>query len=119
MKFYHGTDNPDLKILTTDFANEGYVFLTKSYPFAVLYGGSSVRFWAFNKETGKLVIREVCEDGLKKMYKGKTFYIYTTEDIEQVEEYEYCGAKNYKTKQNVKLESKETVVDAYDKIINL
>lgn len=119
MKYYHGSDNPNLKILTTEFANHGAVFLTKRYSSALLYAASSVRFWNYDKESDRIIFRELSENGLEKMYKGKQCYIYTTEDVEDVEEYIHCGCENYKTNNNVKLESKEVVDDAYDKIMEL
>ena len=119
MKFLHGSDNPNLTELTTEFSNHGAVYLTKRYSSAVLYGGCSIRFWDYDKVDDKLIIREVCEDSLEKMYKGKTFYIYTTENVEDVEEYEVSGCTNYKTLHNVKLVEKEVVSDAYEKIMEL
>lgn len=119
MKFYHGSDNPNLTELTTEFANHDAVFLTKRYGSAMLYAASTVRFWNYDKETDRIVFREVAENGLEKMYKGKECYIYTTEDIEDYEEYEHNGCKNYKTFRSVKLESKEIIHNAYDKIMEL
>lgn len=119
MKFYHGSDNPNIKELSMNYANHGAVYLTKRYEIALFYAACSVRFWNYDKENDKLIIREVCKDSLKKMYQGKQCYIYTTEDIADFEEYKHMGCKNYRTYQNVKLESKETIVDAYEKIMEL
>lgn len=119
MKYYHGSNNPNLTELSIHYANHGAVFLTKRYASALLYAASTCRFWKYDKQEDKIIFREVAENGLEKMYKGKKCYIYTTEDVKNVEEYEYNGCKNYKTLNNVKLESKETIEDAYEKIMEL
>lgn len=119
MKYYHGSNNPNLAELSIHYTNHGAVFLTKRYASALLYAASTCRFWKYDKQEDKIIFREVAENGLEKMYKGKKCYIYTTEDVKNVEEYEHNGCKNYKTLNNVKLESKETIEDAYEKIMEL
>jgi len=119
MKFYHGSDNGNLIKLTVEKSNDGYIYLTPMYPFAVLYAGNSTRFWTFDKEKQKLVIREVCKDSLKKMYKGRKCYIYSTDEISDYEESEYLGRKTFRTKKDVVLKEKEVINDAYDKIMEM
>ncbi len=80
-KYYHGSRNGGLKELSLDKSVDGYVWLAEQYEFAILYGANSTRFWCYNNETNKLVIREVCEDSLEKMYKGKECYIYSATKV--------------------------------------
>ncbi len=119
MKYYHGSRVKDLKMLSLDKSNDGYVWLAESYEFAVLYGANAVRFWKVNENNGKLIIREVAENCLEKMYKGKECYIYSAEDVGEFEQANHLGRKSIKLKHDVNLKLEEHIVDAYDKIMRL
>lgn len=119
MKYYHGSRTKNLKMLTLDKSNDGYVWLAEQYEFAVLYGASPVRFWGFNKQTNKLVIREICESCFEKMYKNKKFYIYSATEVGEFEQSDHLGRKSIRCKHDVKLNLEETVEDAYKKIMEL
>lgn len=119
--YYHGSRNGDIKELTIAKSNDGYVWLIEDYCFAVLYAGSSVRFWACNKDNGRLIIREMCEHGLEKMYKGVKCYIYCIEDenVGEFERYDYKGRKSIRTTHDVKVDKRIVIDDAYDEIMRL
>lgn len=70
MRYYHGSRSKDLKRLTLENSNDGYVWLAEQYEFAVLYAGNSLRFWDYNFDTNKLIIREIAENCFERLYKG-------------------------------------------------
>ena len=119
--YYHGSRNGDIKELTLDKSNDGYVWLIENYAFAVVYGGCSVRFWAANKQNNKPIVREVCEDSLEKMYKGVKCYVYCVddEDVGEYEQYDYKGRKSIRLKHNVKVKNRIVIEDAYEEIMRL
>ena len=119
MVYYHGSPNGDIKELTTEQSNDGYVWLAEDYSFALLYAGSPIRFWAVDKETGKLIIREVKPGSLELMYKNKLCYIYSISNVGDFEQYNFKGRKSIRLNHNVKIENKEVIPDAYDKIMEL
>lgn len=119
MKYYHGSRVKDLKKLTLDKSNDGYVWLAESYEFAVMYGANSIRFWKVNPKTGKLILREVAPNCFEKMYKGKQCYIYSADKVGDFEQADYLGRKSIKLKHDVNLNLEEYVPDAYDKIMAL
>ncbi|MBR6778765.1 MAG: hypothetical protein IKM43_01245 [Clostridia bacterium] len=119
MKYYHGSQNGNLTKLSLDKSVDGYVYLTPDYNFAVLYAGSLLRFWKYDFEQQKLIIREVVKDGLKKMYKNKPCYIYSTEELGEHEEMDVMGRKTVRMQHDVELTDKQYIPDAYEKIIEL
>ena len=119
MKYYHGSKNGNLTELMVEKSNDGYVYLTPNYGAAVLYGACPVRFWNWHQTKNKLIIREVAKDGFKTMYKGVSFYIYSTDDIGEHEISNVNGRPAVKMKHDVKLKEKEFVPDAYEKIMEL
>lgn len=119
MKYYHGSPKSDLKELTIERSNDGYVWLAENYEYAVLYGGCPVRFWRVNKTNGKLVIFEVAKDSLLRMYKGKKCYIYSTENVGEFEQFDYIGRKSIRLTHDVEIKLDEVVLDVYEKIIEL
>ena len=82
MKLYHGSQNGNLKELTTNFKTareneEGKVFLTDSYACAFMYGACSSRFYGYDKENDVLVIQEKAPNGLKKnVFWTRLFYLF-------------------------------------------
>ena len=80
MRYYHGSRNENLKELTTNHYG-GKLYITDSYPMAIMYGGCSLRNWNYDKEKDLLILYEVTEDAFNKMYKGRKCFIYTC-DVE-------------------------------------
>ena len=119
MKYYHGSPNGSLTELTTEKSNDGYVWLAEDYCFAVMYAGNPTRFWAVDEATGKLIIREVQQGALELMYKNKPCYIYTFSNVGEFEQYNHKGRKSIRLNHNIKIEEKEVIPDAYNKIIEL
>ena len=119
MKYYHGSPNGNLNELTTEKSNDGYIWLAEDFCFALLYAGCPIRFWAVDKETGKLIIREVKEGSLKLMYKNKPCYIYSFTNVGEFEQYNHKGRKSIRLSHNLKTENKEYIPDAYEKILEL
>ncbi len=119
IKYYHGSRNADLKTLCIEKPRRNYVYLTPQYEFALMYAGNSLRFWNFNFETNKLIIREVAPNSLEKLYKGKTCYIYSATEVGEFERADCNGRKAIKMKHNVDLTFEEVVPDAYEKIMQL
>lgn len=119
--YYHGSRNGEIKELTLEKSHDGYVWLAEDYCFAVLYAGNSVRFWGINRNNGKLRIRELCENGLEKMYKGVKCYIYCVEDenVGEFERYDYKGRKSIRVQHDVKIDKRIVIDDAYDEIMRL
>lgn len=60
MKYYHGSRVKNLKKLTLDKSNDGYVWLAESYEFAVMYGANSIRFWKVNPTNGQVDFARSC-----------------------------------------------------------
>lgn len=119
MKYYHGSRNGDLKKLTTEKSNDGYIWLAEDYCFAVLYAGNGVRFWAVDEKTGKLKIREVQPGSLELMYKNKPCYIYSIENVGEFEQYNHRGRKSIRLNHDVEIREKEFIPDTYEKIMQL
>lgn len=119
MKFYHGSNNPNLKELTTEHYM-GKLYLTDSYPMAIMYGGCPLRNWSYNKEKDLLILNEVNENAFEIMYKGKSFYVYTCEVDDALKDETNISNHTYIVKHNVKLnKEKEVILDAYEKILEL
>ena len=119
MKFYHGSNNANLKELTTDHYM-GKLYLTDSYSMAIMYGGCPLRNWNYNKEKDLLILNEVNEKAFEIMYKGKTCYIYTCEVRDAIKDETNISNHTYIVNHNVKLnEEKEIIIDAYEKILEL
>ena len=119
MTFYHGSDNEFLKELTTEHYG-GKVYITDSYPLAVMYGGCPIRSWGYDKEKDLLLIYENNKDALIKMYKGVTCYIYSCEVDDAIKDESNRSNHTYIVNHNVKLkENKEIISDAYEKILEL
>lgn len=118
--YYHGSKNPDIKELTIDKSNDGYVWLIENFACAVAYAGSGVRFWAVDS-SGKPALREVCEDCVKKMYKGVKCYIYciADQDVGEYERCDYKGRKIIRLTHNVKVTNVIKIDDAYEEIMRL
>lgn len=119
MKYYHGSPKGDLTKLTTEKSVDGYVWLAEDYCFAVMYAANHIRFWNVDKETGKLIIREVKPNSLELMYKNKPCYIYSVEKVGEFEQYDYNGRKSIRLKHDINLEEVEFIPDAYSKIKEL
>ena len=119
MKYYHGSRTRDLKKLSIDKSNDGYVWLTEQYEFAVLYAGNSVRFWDYNFKTNKLIIREIAENCFKKMYKGVDCYIYIGKNIGEFDRFDHRGRRSIRCGHDVDLVLFEHIPDVYDKIMEL
>ena len=75
MKYYHGSSDGSLKELTTSHYG-GKLYVTDSYPMAIMYAGCSLRNWNYDKDRDLLILYEVCENAFEKMYKDKKCYIY-------------------------------------------
>jgi len=120
MKFYHGSPNGNLKKLTMDKANHGAIFLAEDYCFAVMYGGCSLRFWN-TTEDGKLIIREVVENGLEILYKNKPCYVYSVDEskLKDYKRTEYNRRKTIEVTHDVELDEVEYIPDVLEKIIQL
>ena len=73
MKYYHGSRNGNLTELTVEKSNDGYVYLTPDYSFAVMYGACPLRFWDFHVVKKKLIIREIAKMVLKPCIKACHF----------------------------------------------
>lgn len=119
MKYYHGSSNGELTKLTLNKSNDGYIYLTPDYATAVFYGGAPIRFWAWNNQTQKLVVREMCKNCLKKLYKGKSCYVYATENVVKFKTDNYKGRPAIKLAHDVTLEEKEFIPDVYKKLLQL
>ena len=119
MKYYHGSPNGNLTELKTQKSNDGYIWLAEDYCFALLYAGNPVRFWAVDKESGRLIIREVQPNSLELMYKNKPCYIYSISNVGEFEQYNFKGRKSIRLNYDVKIEEKEFIPDAYEKMLEL
>lgn len=119
MLYYHGSSNGKLKKLSLKKSNDGYVYLTPSYEAALMYGACTLRFWDWDRDENKLIIREVSPNSLETMYKGKTTYIYSTEEIGEHEDVNSHGRPAVKMKHDVVLKDCEVVNDSYEKMIQL
>lgn len=125
MKVYHGSRNGNLKALTTNYARRGTknaIYLTENYEVAVFYAGCSLRFWKID-ETGKLIVREQCQNGLDILYGKRPCYIYSL-NIEEIGEYEidvYHGRKSIRCFHDVDLTNAklEYIPDALEKLLQL
>ncbi len=116
--YYHGSRDANLKVLVTEKSKDGYVYLTPDYNTAVMYGASSLRFWAWDT-TNRLIIREIGPNMLEKLYKGTSCYIYSTTDIGEFEDSNNNGRPGVKAKHDVKLKKSEYIADSYEKIMEL
>ena len=119
MKYYHGSRDGNIKKLTTQKSNDGYVWLAEDYCFVVLYAGNQTRFWAVDENTGKLIVREVQPGSLELMYKNKPCYIYSVENVGDFEQYDRKGRKSIRLNHDVDVAEKEFIPDAYEKITQL
>lgn len=121
MRFYHGSREDGLKILSLEKSKDGNIYMTNDYATALMYAGNGFRSWEFHEDENKLYIVERCEDMVKKLYGGRKCYIYTTEDVEDYEiiTQKPTNKKAYIVKHDVKLVEKETIDDAYQKIMEL
>ena len=119
MKYYHGSKNGELKQLTLEKSNDGYIYLTSNYAAAVFYGGAPIRFWSWNKQKQIFIVREMCRGGLKKLYKGVSCWLYLTENVGEFENDYYMGCPSIKMKHSVDLPEKEFVPDVYKKFLEL
>lgn len=119
MKYYHGSPNGEISKLTVEKSVDGYVWLAQDYCFALLYGANHTRFWAVDKNTNKLIIREVQPGSLELMYKNKSCYIYSTENVGEFEQFDFAGRKSIRLSHDVEIETKEYIPDAFEKIKEL
>ncbi|MBQ8615527.1 MAG: hypothetical protein IJ415_03065, partial [Clostridia bacterium] len=115
MRYYHGSPNGNLTKLTTKKSVDGYVWLAEDYCFALMYAANHTRFWAVDKETGKLIIREVKPNSLELMYKNKPCYIYSVKNVGEFERYDHKGRKSIRLDHDVEINEKEFIPDAYEK----
>ena len=120
MKFYHGSPNGNLKKLTMEKANHGAIFLAEDYCFAVFYAGCPLRFWE-TTEDGKLIIRELAENGLEILYKNKSCYVYSVDEskLNDYKRTEYLRRKTIEVTHDVELNESEFIPDALEKILQL
>lgn len=119
MKFYHGTNNPNLKELTIDHYM-GKLYVTDSYKMALMYAACPLRNWNYNKEKDLLILNEVNENAFNIMYKGKVCYIYTCEVEDAIKDETNISNHTYIVKHNVTLnKEKEVILDAYERILEL
>ena len=119
MRYYHGSRSKDLKRLTLENSNDGYVWLAEQYEFAVLYAGNSLRFWDYNFDTDKLIIREIAENCFERLYKGVECYIYSAEDVGEYERSDRHGRRSIRCQHDVDLTLYEYIPDVYEKIMQL
>lgn len=123
MKFYHGTQNGELKKLlasrkSTREKDEGNVYLTDDYGCAFMYAACSIR--SFFVSNGKLCLREVAPDAFKKMYSGHGCYIFTIEvdgarKVKHITDHVYVYDKDIELDPN----KREWVEDCYQKMLEL
>lgn len=119
MRYYHGSKNPCLKELTTDHYG-GKLYVTDSYEMALLYAGCSLRSWNYDRENDILYIIEMGKDAFKKMYKGKTCYIYTCDIDDASKDNGNISSHTYTVNHNVILnEEREIIQDVYAKFLEL
>lgn len=119
MKYYHGSRSNNLKVLSIEKSNDGYVWLTEQYEFALLYAANSLRFWDYDFKTNRLIIREISENSFEKMYKGVECFIYYAEDVQDSEQVNHMGRPSIRCTHDVNLSLYEHIPDAYDKIMEL
>lgn len=115
MKYYHGSQNPNIEKLTTDHSRDGFVYATTNRLVALTY---AVKCFPnlFSTQNGKECFYELKPNLFEKMIKGKKAYIYTLEDknFEPVEQSKMCGHQGcFKINQDVNVVEKEEVADAY------
>lgn len=121
MEYYHGSKNGNLTELTTEKANHNGIYFAEDYCFAVMYAGNGLRFWAVDKPTGKLIVREVGENALELLYKNQPCYIYKVkeEDLGCFNRADFKGRKSVVVTHNVKLSEKEFIPDCLEKLYEL
>lgn len=124
MKFYHGTQNKDLKKLVINHNKsenlQGEIYLTSSYAMSLMYAGCPVRLFRWDKEKNKLIIRECCKDGLKIMYKGVKCYIFTCSAPKAKKVEKHHSGHVYVSSEEVILdENPEVITDVYEKLLEL
>lgn len=119
MRYYHGSRNEFLRELTTDHY-DGKLYVTDSYPMAVMYAGCSLRNWKYDRENDLLILYEVTDKAFEKMYKGRKCYIYTCEIEDAVKDEGNISNHTFKVNHNVLLnDEKEVIDDVYEKILSL
>lgn len=119
MRYYHGSRNGNLKELTTSHYG-GKLYVTDSYPMAIMYAGCSLRNWNYDKENDVLILYEVTDNAFKKMYKGKKCYIYTCDIEDAVKDERNISNHTFTVSHNVELnEEKEVIEDVFEKILSL
>ncbi len=120
MIFYHGSKNPDLKLLEKNHSRDGFVYATTDKLVALTYAARSFPN-LFTTQNGKIYFFELAPNLFEKMTKGKCCYIYTLEDkgfSPVVQKNQKCAHQNcYCTANDVKITSREEITDAYDELL--
>lgn len=79
MIFYHGSKNPDLKLLEKEHSRDGYVYATTDKLVSLTYAARSFPN-LFSTQNGEICFFELAPNLFEKMTKGKSCYIYRLED---------------------------------------
>lgn len=125
MEIYHGSKNGRLKKLKVERAkteSNGAVCFAEDYAVAVFYAGCPVRYWNTDA-TGKLIVREQCENGLEIMYKNQPCYVYAVDDKDlgeyKIETHNKRKERKYFHDVDLKNAKVEYIPDALDKLLEL
>jgi len=117
MKFYHGSQNGNLKELNLQHYS-GKIYLTDDEYVAFFYAGSSLRFGGYSKD-GKVVFQEKCSNCFKMQFAGHGCFIYQCE-VENFEVINHHFANHvYVSQEKAELKLIETVDDCYAKLLEL
>lgn len=117
--FYHGTDNGSLTQLSTQKSKyDGKIFVTNREEVAIWYTVKTFWYMYGKDERGNITFDEVIPNQLEKMYKGKTGYIYTCENLDY-EEYQSPVPNAWVSTKDVCLTSKKEISDVYQHILML
>lgn len=120
MIFYHGSTNPNLKLLEKSHSKDGYVYATTDKLVALTYAAR--RFPnLFTTQNDKIYFFELAPNLFEKMTKGRSGYIYTLKDNDfspVIQQKQKCAHQNcYRTTNDVQILSKEKITDIYEELL--
>ncbi|MEX0361530.1 MAG: hypothetical protein AB3N10_11165 [Allomuricauda sp.] len=120
--YFHGSPVGGVEFLKpneTTFrkGDDAHVYLTSNKAHATLYAAKCHMYpYGFDKETGLPKFPEPFEDCLKEFYEGKSGYLYSVEESDEISPLE--GIKYaFHTKKSVRVKSEEYIEDVYRKLL--
>ena len=120
MNFYHGSTNPNLKLLEKSHSRDGYVYATSDKLVALTYAARSFPNLFVIKDD-KICFFELLPNLFEKMTKSKKGYIYTLKNSDFVPvdlPKQKCAHNNcYRTDKDVEIIEKEEIQDLYTELL--